>query len=64
MRRARNRCECAGCVLHAGPCNAPATDVDHIHPGDNHDLTNLRAICRPCHSYKSGREGRAARRPD
>ena len=41
-------------------CSAPATDVDHITPGDNHHPTNLAAICTPCHRHKSAMEGNAA----
>jgi 5-methylcytosine-specific restriction endonuclease McrA len=44
-------------------CPRPATDVDHIRPGDDHSLTNLRSLCRQHHLSKSGREGRAAHRP-
>nr|WP_291415493.1 HNH endonuclease signature motif containing protein [Actinophytocola sp.] len=49
---------------------APSTEVDHIRRGDNHDLSNLRGVCAPCHRAKSAREGgtaaaarRARRRP-
>lgn len=43
-------------------CEEPATDVDHIEPGDNHDETNLAALCAWHHAKKSAREGgRAAR---
>lgn len=42
-------------------CGRPATEVDHITPGDNHSETNLRAICVACHRAKSSAEGVAAR---
>ncbi len=42
-------------------CNAPANEVDHIERGDDHSLTNLRAICTPHHRAKSSAEGVAAR---
>jgi hypothetical protein len=43
-------------------CGAPANEVDHIRPtGDDHDYSNLRAICRACHAAKSAAEGAAAR---
>jgi len=38
-------------------CNAPATDVDHIRPGDDHSPSNLRSLCGPHHQVKSSREG-------
>lgn len=42
-------------------CTEVATEVDHIHPGDNHDLHNLQAICSWHHAKKSSAEGRAAK---
>ncbi|GAU67317.1 hypothetical protein SSP35_04_04050 [Streptomyces sp. NBRC 110611] len=42
-------------------CTAPATDVDHILPGDDHDPVNLQALCRWHHARKSSAEGAAAR---
>lgn len=42
-------------------CGAPATQVDHLEPGDNHDPANLAAICTTCHARKSSAEGRTAR---
>lgn len=44
-------------------CAAPANQVDHVEHGDNHDLSNLQALCRWHHARKSSREGVAARRP-
>jgi hypothetical protein len=35
---------------------------DHIEHGDNHDLSNLQALCRWHHSRKSSAEGIAARK--
>jgi len=43
-------------------CSAPATDVDHIVRGDNHDDHNLRSLCRAHHAAKSSSEGGRARR--
>lgn len=48
-------------------CGLPGADtVDHVVPGDDHSLANLRpAHDRPCHRRKSAQEGvqaRAARR--
>lgn len=39
-----------------------ATDVDHIVPGDNHDLGNLQSLCRWHHKQKTAVESAAARR--
>ena len=52
-------------VLNRNPlcaeCGAIATEVDHIVPrkngGENVD-SNLRALCKPCHSRKTMRETR------
>src|SRR5690606_20028600 len=41
-------------------CGAEATDVDHIIPGDDHSMTNLRALCAWCHARKSASEGGTA----
>ncbi|ADD43866.1 HNH endonuclease [Stackebrandtia nassauensis] len=38
-------------------CPEPATDVDHIKPGNNHELDNLTALCQWHHQKKSAREG-------
>jgi 5-methylcytosine-specific restriction endonuclease McrA len=44
-------------------CEAPANQVDHINPGDDHDYDNLQSLCRWHHARKSSAEGAAARRP-
>jgi 5-methylcytosine-specific restriction endonuclease McrA len=41
-------------------CADLATDVDHIKPGDDHSMENLRALCSWHHNKKSGAEGGAA----
>ncbi|MEU7030061.1 HNH endonuclease [Streptomyces sp. NPDC046275] len=41
-------------------CEELATDVDHIVPGDDHQETNLRALCGFHHQAKSSREGALA----
>lgn len=44
-----------------GRCKAPATDCDHVVPGDDHSYANLTSLCGPHHAEKSAREGAAAR---
>jgi 5-methylcytosine-specific restriction protein A len=44
-------------------CGAPANQVDHIEPGNDHSYENLRSLCRWHHARKSYAEGAAARRP-
>lgn len=44
-------------------CGYPANQVDHINPGDDHDLDNLQALRRWHHARKTSAEGAAARRP-
>lgn len=41
-------------------CIQPAEHCDHIRRGDDHRLSNLRALCEPHHDMKSGREGHQA----
>ncbi|MEU1037711.1 HNH endonuclease [Streptomyces sp. NPDC005907] len=41
-------------------CGLPATQVDHIEPGDNHSDANLQALCTWCHNHKSAQEGGTA----
>lgn len=42
-------------------CPRVGSDVDHIIPGDDHRLRNLRLLCGTHHDRKSSREGREAR---
>jgi hypothetical protein len=44
----------------AGSCPTPATDADHIGDSSNHDIANLRALCRTHHRLRSNRQGAAA----
>lgn len=58
-RRDRNTCQACGKP-------APDGDVDHIVPGDNHDLANLQLLCAGktgCHAAKTKAERIAARWP-
>lgn len=43
-------------------CGRPANQVDHIVHGDNHDLSNLQALCYDHHKVKSSSEGAEARK--
>jgi len=44
-------------TTHDERCERNATDVDHIVPGDDHSLENLRALCAHHHRVKSSGEG-------
>lgn len=59
LRRDGHRCT----ARHTGGahCPEPATDVDHIIPGDDHRDENLTSLCQWHHQRKSSREGAAAR---
>jgi len=57
--RAGGRCEANH---HALRCNGVGTDADHIKQGDNHDLSNLQWLSRPCHDAKTARETAARNR--
>ncbi|MEU0577877.1 HNH endonuclease signature motif containing protein [Streptomyces griseoincarnatus] len=53
---------CVAPLLDSGQrCGEYGTDVDHIIPGDNHDLSNLQLLCRWHHTRKTQRESAAAR---
>lgn len=41
-------------------CTELATDVDHIERGDDHEPSNLQALCRWHHARKSSSEGGSA----
>jgi len=46
-------------------CGARTTMVDHIIPrsqGGTDDPENLKAMCKPCHSRKTVKDGRWGRR--
>lgn len=51
LRRDRYQCQIAG--PDEIPCLAPANEVDHIEPGDDHRLDNLQAACHECHKRKT-----------
>jgi 5-methylcytosine-specific restriction enzyme A len=58
---ARDNHQCQAPKLDGTLCLAPATQVDHIVPGDDHRDENLQALCRWHHGRKSSAEGNAAR---
>ncbi len=49
---------CVRCLANGHTMSA--TEVDHIVPlkqaGERLDVKNLQALCKPCHSRKTGRE--------
>ena len=54
---------CEDC-LEAGR-TTPAAEVHHVVPlghGGSHDASNLRALCKPCHSRQSALDGDRWRR--
>lgn len=59
LRRDDHQC-CA--VTIRGRCPEPATDVDHIVRGDNHDPSNLQSLCAEHHKIKTQMEAQAAKR--
>lgn len=59
FRRDGNRCTHRD---EAGErCAEPATDVDHIFRGDNHQDSNLTSLCDWHHQRKSSKEGAEAK---
>lgn len=43
-------------------CDQPATDVDHIRRGNDHNDNNLRSLCAWHHKRKTSIEGNTSRR--
>lgn len=54
--RAGGRCQA---IDHAPHCDGTGTDADHIHPGDNHSMSNLQWLSAECHKAKTARESAA-----
>ncbi|MFB8351005.1 HNH endonuclease [Streptomyces niveus] len=52
--------QCTTLTEAGARCDSSATDVDHIRPGDDHSLGNLRSLCSYHHRIKSSQEGAAA----
>ena len=53
LSRAAYQCQA---IEHDPRCDGRATDVDHIHAGDDHSLDNLQALSAVCHRAKTARE--------
>lgn len=53
--------QCTARDQHGVRCAEPATDVDHVRPGDDHREANLTSLCGWHHRVKSSREGGRAR---
>ena len=49
-------------MIGGASCPSDGTEVDHIVPGDNHDLTNLQLLCKACHAWKTRGEATAGLR--
>ena len=60
LRRDSYRCQARDSI--GVLCGAPANQVDHIVPGDDHSYENLQSLCRWHHDRKSSAEGHAAQR--
>ncbi len=58
--RAGHRCEAT--MRDGTRCVEPGIECDHIKHGDNHDLSNLQALCTWHHAKKTAREAAEARR--
>lgn len=56
QRRANNQCQA---TTHHPACNGTGTDCDHITPNNDHSLSNLQWLSRPCHNAKTQAEARA-----
>lgn len=48
--RANDRCEGK---VHAPGCDGWGAECDHIISGDDHKLTNLQWLSKPCHARKT-----------
>ncbi|QDP44206.1 HNH endonuclease [Streptomyces phage Celia] len=56
----RDQHRCTHTNDYGARCSEPATDVDHIIPGNDHSPGNLRSLCSWHHDKKSGAEGARA----
>lgn len=58
----RDNGQCTELMREGHRCPDAGTDVDHIEPGNNHTLDNLRLLCTWHHKKKSSAEGNQARK--
>jgi 5-methylcytosine-specific restriction endonuclease McrA len=56
----RDGFRCTALSSQGERCAEPASDVDHVRPGDDHSEGNLRSLCAWHHLRKSGGEGARA----
>lgn len=56
----RDNWQCRSKMDSGETCLDYANEVDHVNPGDNHEESNLAAICNWHHKLKSSQEGAAA----
>lgn len=52
------------CQIEGPNCTRAATEVDHIRnykSGGGHHMSNLQAVCGPCHRAKTAKESAIAR---
>lgn len=61
LKRAGYQCQAVSPSTGAR-CTEPATQCDHIVAGDNHDYSNLQALCAWHHARKTAGEGAEGRR--
>jgi 5-methylcytosine-specific restriction endonuclease McrA len=47
------------CQIQGPNCLGRATEVDHMGDPNDHRLEMLRAVCKPCHASRTGRQARA-----
>ena len=60
--KVRDGGQCTWRLPRGKRCPRPGTDVDHRVNDDNHDLSNLRLLCKHHHDKKTAREAWAGKR--
>lgn len=58
----RDKGQCTWRLPSGARCPRRGADVDHIRPGDDHRMSNLRLLCTHHHAKKTAREGVFGRR--